>query len=252
MESETTGRGPTGRRVTGSRTTGRRERLRAETTAEIKKVALELLASGGPDAITLRAIAREMGMTANAIYGYFATRDDLVTALVHDVYTALADAVDAAWGSASGLDPAGRIQAWAHAFRGWSLANPEGFRLIYGDPVPGYLAPEGGAAPEAARRVCTGLAGLADAAWPYAAHLYADSEFDWPDFDAGLLDKVRPAFPDLPPAAVALALRIWGHLHGLVSLEVYGHLRTQTVSPEKLFREELAALLRSLALAGSR
>ncbi|MFG2294880.1 TetR/AcrR family transcriptional regulator [Streptomyces sp. NPDC048603] len=234
---------------TTGRTGGRRERLRAETTAEIKKVALDLMASGGPDAITLRAIAREMGMTANAIYGYFATRDDLVTALINDVYTALADAVDAAWGACAPVDgPAERIRAWAHAFRDWALANPEGFRLVYGDPVPGYRAPEGGAAPEAARRVCTGLAGLADAAWPQAEPLYADSDFDWPDFDPGLLDKVRPAFPGLPPAAVALALRIWGHLHGLVSLEVYGHLRTQTVSPDKLFRAELAGLLRSLGL----
>jgi AcrR family transcriptional regulator len=232
--------------VTGSR--GRRERLRAETTAEIKKVALALMASSGPDAITLRAIAREMGMTANAIYGYFPTRDDLVTTLINDVYTALADAVDTAWEATSATDPAVRIEAWANAFRAWALVNPQGFRLIYGDPVPGYLAPEGGPAPEAAHRVCTGLTALAAAAWPHARHLYSDSEFDWSDFDPGLLGKVRPAFPDLPPAAVALALRIWGHLHGLVSLEIYGHMRTQTTSPEKLFRDELAHLLRMLAL----
>ena len=229
-------------------TKGRRERLRAETTAEIKKVALELMASGGPDAITLRAIAREMGMTANAIYGYFATRDDLVTTLISNVYTSLADSVDAAWDAAPAQDPAARIQAWAHAFRNWALANPEGFRLIYGDPVPGYQPPKGGAAPEAARRVCTGITALAAAAWPHAELRYSDSDFEWPDFDPGLLDKVRPAFPDLPPAAVALALRIWSHLHGLVSLEIYGHLQTQALSPDKLFREELAQLIRSLGI----
>lgn len=232
--------------VTSSR--GRRERLRAETTAEIKHVALALMASGGPDAITLRAIAREMGMTANAIYGYFATRDDLVTTLVNDVYTALADAVDAAWEATPATDPAVRIEAWADAFRTWALVNPQGFRLIYGDPVPGYQAPEGGAAPDAARRVCAGLTALAAAAWPHAQYHYQDSAFDWSDFDPGLLGKVRPAFPDLPPTAVALALRIWGHLHGLVSLEVYGHLRTQTTSPEKLFREELAQLVETLGI----
>ncbi|MBO0656928.1 TetR/AcrR family transcriptional regulator [Streptomyces triculaminicus] len=235
--------------MAGTGTRGRRERLRAETTAEIKSVALELMASGGPGAITLRAIAREMGMTANAIYGYFATRDDLVTTLINDVYTSLANAVDAAWDAAPAKDPADRIRAWAHAFRGWALANPEGFRLIYGDPVPGYIAPEDGAAPDAAQRVCTGLTALAAAAWPHAEHLYADSDFQWSDFDAGLLGKVRPAFPDLPPAAVALALRIWGHLHGLVSLEIYGHLGTQTMSPDKLFHEELTQLVRSLGIA---
>jgi AcrR family transcriptional regulator len=229
-------------------TKGRRERLRAETTAEIKKVALELMASGGPDAITLRAIAREMGMTANAIYGYFATRDDLVTTLISNVYTSLADSVDAAWDAAPAQHPAARIQAWAHAFRNWALANPEGFRLVYGDPVPGYQPPKGGAAPEAARRVCTGITALAAAAWPPAELRYSDSDFEWPDFDPGLLDKVRPAFPDLPPAAVALALRIWSHLHGLVSLQIYGHLQTQALSPDKLFREELAQLIRSLGI----
>ncbi|MFE6195831.1 TetR/AcrR family transcriptional regulator [Streptomyces sp. NPDC057838] len=236
--------------LSGSR--GRRERLRAETTAEIKQVALSLMAEGGPDAITLRAIAREMGMTANAIYGYFPTRDDLVTTLINDVYTALADAVDTAWETTPSAEPAVRIEAWADAFRTWALVNPEGFRLIYGDPVPGYRAPEGGPAPDAARRVCTGLTALAAAAWPYARDYYQDSLFDWSDFNPGLLAKVRPAFPDLPPAAVALALRIWGHLHGLVSLEIYGHMRTQTASPEKLFQEELAQLIRTLGLPRQR
>lgn len=227
---------------------GRRERLRAETTAEIKKVALELMASGGPGAITLRAIAREMGMTANAIYGYFPTRDDLVTTLINDVYTALADTVAAAWDAAPALDPAARIRAWAHAFRNWALANPEGFRLIYGDPVPGYRPPEGGAAPDAAHRLCTGITALAAAAWPYAEPHHAAGDFTWSDFDPGLLAKVRPAFPALPPAAVALAMRIWSHLHGLVSLEIYAHLQTQTLTPEKLFREELTQLIRSLGI----
>ncbi|MFJ9445912.1 TetR/AcrR family transcriptional regulator [Kitasatospora sp. NPDC101235] len=234
--------------MAGTRSTGRRERLRTETTAEIKSTALELMGSGGPDAITLRAIAREMGMTANAIYGYFATRDDLVTALIADVYTALANALDAAWAASPQGDPAARVQAWAHAFRDWALANPEGFRLIYGDPVPGYRAPEGGAAPDAARRVCVGIAALAATAWENAEPPHEGGDFSWADFDPGLLGKVRPAFPGLPPAGVALALRIWGHLHGLVALEIYGHLRAQTPAPDKLFRSELAQLVRSLGL----
>jgi AcrR family transcriptional regulator len=232
----------------GGAVIGRRERLRVETTAEIKNVALQLMAAGGPDAITLRAIAREMGMTANAIYGYFATRDDLVTTLIGDVSTDLADALDTAWAATSAKDPAARIRAWANAFRDWSLGNPQGFRLIFGDPVPGYHGPEGGPAPDAMRRICTGLNALAAAAWPHAEHLYKDSEFEWSDFDPGLIDDARSAFPELPPAAVALALRIRGHLHGLVSLEVYGHMRTMTLTPDKLFNEELTQLLRALAL----
>jgi hypothetical protein len=98
-------------------------------------------------------------------------------------------------------------------------------------------------------RVCIGLAGLAADAWAHAGPLYEGSGFQWSDFDTGLVDKVRSEFPDLPPPAVALALRIWGHLHGLVSLEIYGHLLTQTLDPDKLYREELAQLVRSLGLA---
>ncbi len=242
--------GMAGGRATGTAgtTTGRRERLRAETTAEIKAVALALMASGGPDAITLRAIAREMGMTANAIYGYFATRDDLVTTLINDVCTALADALDTAWQTTSAQDPATRIRAWADAFRNWSLANPQGFRLIFGDPVPGYVPPEGGPAPDAVRRICLGLTAMAAAAWPHAEHLYRHSDFEWTDFDADLVNEVHSAFPALPPAALALALRIRAHLHGFVSLEVYGHMRTQTSTPDKLFNDELTHLLQSLTL----
>ena len=86
----------------------RRDRLRAQTAGEIKAIALRLMADGGPGAISLRAIAREMGMTAGAIYSYFATRDDLITTLIGDVYTALVEAAEAARDAVPGGDPGGR------------------------------------------------------------------------------------------------------------------------------------------------
>jgi AcrR family transcriptional regulator len=226
----------------------RRERRRSETTAEIKEVALRLMSEGGPGAITLRAIAREMGMTANAVYSYFPTRDDLVTALIRDVYADLADTLETARDARPATDPAGRIVAWACAFRDWALVNPEGFRLVYGDPVPGYQAPDGGAAPDAEHRICAGLTGLAAGAWPHAKASHADSDFGWSDFEPKLVSEVRQDFPGLPPAAVAIALRIWGHLHGLVSLEILGHLRTQTGKPDKLYHNEIGHLIRALGL----
>jgi AcrR family transcriptional regulator len=102
---------------------GRRERLRAETTANIKTIALLLMASGGPDAITLRAVAREMGMTANASYGYFATRDDLVTTLINNVYTSLADTVEASWEAAPGAGAPPPFTAAASATARWNRAD---------------------------------------------------------------------------------------------------------------------------------
>ncbi|WP_280210642.1 TetR/AcrR family transcriptional regulator [Nocardia cyriacigeorgica] len=231
--------------------TSRRERLRAQTAQEIKTVALRLLDEGGPDAVTLRAIAREMGMTAGAIYGYYATRDELISTLITEVYTALLDRVEAARDAIAADDPGARIIAWGEAVRDWAVARPAEFRLIYGDPVPGYQPPPGGPAAGARRRACTGLVGLAAAAWPHGADGRADTspEFAWTDFDADLVDHVRTDFPDLPPAGLALALRMWGRMHGLVALEVYGHLRPLAQDPARLFRAEMLDLVHSLGLS---
>lgn len=114
--------------------------------------------------------------------------------------------------------------------------------------MPNYRPPEGGAAPDAEHRVCAGLTGLAAGAWPHAEKHYADNGFEWSDFDPKLVGEVKTEFPNLPPAAVAIALRIWGHLHGLVSLEILGHLRSQTTHPAKLYHNEIRHLIRSLGL----
>ncbi|WP_067467488.1 TetR/AcrR family transcriptional regulator [Nocardia amamiensis] len=226
----------------------RRERLRAQTLVDIKTIAMNLLAEGGPDAISLRAIAREMGMTAGAVYGYYATRDDLISTLISDVYTALVDRLEAARDAVPAEDPAGRIVAWGEAVRDWAVERPAEFRLIYGDPVPGYQPPPGGPAAAAELRACTGLVGLAAAAWPHAAQRQTMGECAWSDFDADLTEHVRAGFPALPPDALALALRMWGRMHGLIALEVYGHLRPQSRAPAKLFRAEMLDLVRSLGL----
>lgn len=226
----------------------RRERLRAQTLEDIETIAMRLLAEGGPDAISLRAIAREMGMTAGAIYGYFATRDDLISALISNVYTALVDRLEAARDAVAVEDPAGRIMAWAEAVRVWAVRRPAEFRLIYGDPVAGYRPPPGGPAAAAESRACTGLVGLAAAAWPHAAATQAADDCAWSDFDPDLVAHVRSGFPELPPDALALALRMWGRMHGPIALEVYGHLRPQSQDPAKLFRAEMRDLVRSLGL----
>lgn len=231
----------------GEVTQTRRERLRAEAAQQIKSIALKLMAEGGPDAISLRAIAREMGMTAGAIYGYYPTRDDLITTLINDVYTSLLDAVEAAR-DATADDAAGRVVAWGEAVRAWALANPEGFRLIYGDPVPGYQPPEGGPAAEAEYRACAGLTGLVAAAWPQAERTTAANGYQWSDFSPTLVAHVRAEFPGLPPAAIALTLRVWGRMHGLIALEIYNHLTQLSHNPDKLYHTEMLDLVQSLGL----
>jgi len=226
----------------------RRERLRAEASQEIKAIALRLMTEGGPAAISLRAIAREMGMTAGALYGYYATRDDLINTLIAEVYSSLADAEEAARDTVPEADPVGRVLAVGEAFRDWAIGHPEEFQLIYGDPVPGYQAPEGGAAADAEHRACAVLTGLVAAAWPQAQSLLSDSDYEWSDFEPGFAAVIKESFPGLPPAAVALAMRVWGRMHGLVALEVYGHLRAQVRDPARLYRAELLDLATTLGL----
>jgi AcrR family transcriptional regulator len=224
----------------------RRERLRQEAAQEIKTIASRLMAEGGPAAISLRAIAREMGMTAGALYGYYATRDDLVTELIAEVYNGLAEVEEAARDAIPREDTAGRLLAVGNAFREWAIGHPEEFQLIYGDAVPGYQKPVGGAATDAERRACAVLTGLVADAWPHTK--VSDGDFDWTDFTSGFAVMIRAEFPDLPPEAVALAMRVWGRMHGLVALEVYGHLRSQVTDPAKLYRAELLDLTTTLGL----
>ncbi|MET9259678.1 TetR/AcrR family transcriptional regulator [Amycolatopsis sp. NPDC004079] len=231
-----------------ARVPSRRERLRAEASQEIKAIALRLMTEGGPSAISLRAIAREMGMTAGALYGYYATRDDLVNALIAEIYSALAGKEEAARDAVPEDDPEGRVLAVGEAFRDWAVSRPEEFQLIYGDPLPGYQAPEGGAAADAEHRACAVLTGLVADAWPHASKRLSDDGYDWADFDPGFAAVIRGEFPDLPPAAVALAMRVWGRMHGLVALEVYGHLRPQVLDPGRLYRAELLDLTKTLGI----
>jgi AcrR family transcriptional regulator len=228
----------------------RRERLRAETTREIMTIALAQMAADGPGAISLRGIAREMGMTARAIYSYFPTRDDLITALITDVSGSLAIALEHARDAVPPADPAGRLIAWGRALREWALAEPQGFRLVYGDPVPGYRPPPGGPAEQAARRICAGLNELVARACP-AAQDEAGADDGWSAFPDRYLARVRSDVPDLSPAVAALAVRVWGRMHGLVNLEVHGHLRAVFTDPAALYDAELRDLVRAVGAAGA-
>ena len=124
-----------------------RERVRAELTREITEVARRQLANDGAAGLSLRAVAREMGMASSAVYRYFASRDDLLTALIIDGYNAVSDAVEAAEAACPRADHLGRWLAVCRAVRAWALAHPHEYALLYGSPVPGYQAPQDTIAP---------------------------------------------------------------------------------------------------------
>ncbi|MET8795758.1 TetR/AcrR family transcriptional regulator [Nocardia sp. NPDC004568] len=227
----------------GAGVPSRRARLRAETTREIESIALRQMAEEGPGAISLRGIAREMGMTARAVYSYFPTRDDLITALIRGIGDSLAESLRAAVDAVPESDPAGRLVAWGGALRTWALANPEGFRLFYGHPVPGYRPPEDGPVDRTARRVCRELTRLVAAADPPLP-----PENSWAELHPDYVAKVREDLPEVAPAAAALALRVWGRMHGLVALEIDGHIHPVAQNPAALHHAEMLDLVASLGL----
>src|SRR5690348_13608846 len=119
-----------------------RARVRAELTQEIKDAARAQLATAGASELSLRAIAREMGMVSSALYRYFASRDDLLTALIVDAYDAVGEAAAEAESAVRRGDVVGRWMATTRAVREWAVAHPHEYALIFGSPVPGYSAPQ--------------------------------------------------------------------------------------------------------------
>jgi AcrR family transcriptional regulator len=228
----------------------RRDRLRAETLAEIRAIAFRQVRQEGVGSISLRGIAREIGMTPGALYSYYDTRDALVDAMIADVYTALAERMERARESRPATDPAGRVLAVAKVYRDWAIADPEEFRLVYGDAVPGYRSSDSRPAAEAEHRACAVFRDLVAESWPSASSRQPPIGWRWADLTSDFAREARAVHPELPPEAIALALRIWGRMHGLVALEVYGHLVPQVRSPAKLFRTEMLDLCQGLGLSG--
>jgi AcrR family transcriptional regulator len=226
----------------------RRERMRQATVEEIKAVAREQMAAEGTAGVTLRAIAREMGMTAPALYRYFGSRDELVTALVSDAYSALADAMEAAVEAVGPDHHAERVRAAFGAFRSWGLEHPTEFALIFGSPIPGYVAPE-----------ATRPAGLryTDLLGRLLAEALADGALDPARIDvrvppvlARQVDDFqrRRGGPVLPPPVMALGLGAWARVHGLVALEIFGHLAPAIGDGAALFEQEMETIVRQSGL----
>ncbi|MFF2518464.1 TetR/AcrR family transcriptional regulator [Streptomyces sp. NPDC058086] len=211
----------------GAEATTPRERYRAQVRAEIKERAWEQIATAGASALSLNAIAKGMGMSGPALYRYFASRDELITELVRGAYRSLADTFRAA--RTAGADPAGL----AHALRGWALADPQRYFLVYGTPVPGYHAPD-----DITAIASEIMASLLDACAELSAHGPATP------FDAHLADHRdwagdHPA----PPAVLHQALTFWTRLHGVLSLELAGHFTGMGFDPARLYDAELSDLL---------
>ncbi|MFC9327386.1 TetR/AcrR family transcriptional regulator [Kitasatospora sp. NPDC057015] len=201
-----------------------RARAREELTREIKEEARRRLAAEGAQRLSLRAVARELGMASSALYRYFPSRDELLTALIVDAYNDLANATDRALDAAAPT-PRARWRALCTAVRDWARAHPHEYALVFGTPVPGYRAPQETIEPAA--RLPLALIGVAGSAQldgaPVGGVLGAQ------------LAAVREQLaPDLAESVLARTAIAWTQLFGMISLELFGHL-AGTLDPADAF-----------------
>jgi len=197
-----------------------RARARAALTADIKATARRHLAEVGAPGLSLRAVARDLGMVSSAVYRYFESRDALLTALIVDAFDAVGAAAEEAM---EGLpnDVAVRWRALATAIRAWARANPHDYALVYGSPVPGYQAPQDTVTP-AARVSLVMLRILADGVASGQIDTTATSKT--PRAVHADLARLRDtAAVGVPDEVLSRGLSLWTGLFGAISYELFGH-----------------------------
>lgn len=228
-----------------------RERVRAELIAEITEIAKKQLATDGAAGLSLRAVAREMGMASSAIYRYFPSRDDLLTALIIDGYDALGAAVERADDAVRGERPDAFGERWlavCRSVRAWALAHPHEFALLYGSPVPGYRAPQDTVA--AALRDTRVYARIVTEAHAAGALEPLGSCPPAPAALAGDMGRIREGVRlDVPDDIAARAVTAWSGLFGTVSFELFGTFNNTIMDGAAYFDHSMALLGRLVGLA---
>lgn len=212
--------------------TGIRAKARLETTSEIKRLAREQIASKGAANLSLREIAREMGMASSALYRYFASRDQLLTDLIIESYDDIGSVVERADAKCSREDLAGRWRAVSQSLRTWAITNPSDYGLIFGTPVPGYEAPTDTIAP-ALRYTNVLLHILADVQAAGCKPLITipatkgvSREYKRARANLGI---------NLTDEMILAGLAGWAALFGAISFELFGHVDTVFTDPEAHF-----------------
>jgi AcrR family transcriptional regulator len=226
-----------------------RERARAEIMQEVLDTGRAHLARDGAQALSLRAVARDLGMVSSAVYRYVPNRDALLTMLIVDAYDSLGTSVEKAESTVPRVDHAARFLATCHAVRTWALAHPHEYALIYGSPVPGYAAPADTIGP--ASRVPVVLVTI-------LAELAAAGRAPAPvPVDAVVCASVAPIEEfvggRIPEDLMLRGLAAWSALFGAVSFELYGHLHNVVASGARArkayFDHQMHQVAASLGLA---
>jgi AcrR family transcriptional regulator len=232
--------------TTPTTATGARARARVEIQAAILAAAAERLAADGADELSLRAVARDVGMVSSAVYRYFASRDELLTALIIRAYDSLGEHVEDCVRSTAGRPAAQRWVDAAMSIRTWALDHPNDYALIYGTPIRGYAAPEDTVA--SGTRVSRALVGIVRE----ADGLDSVAPVPVPPELAESLAVLRAELDlDVDDATTLAIITAWTQLFGLLTFELFGQTRNLVADDEALFRAAAAAMAASTGLRGA-
>jgi AcrR family transcriptional regulator len=225
----------------------RREERRAQTVREIKNLAMEQISTGGPDAVSLSGIVREMSMSPAAVYRYFANRDALLADLVVDAYNELADFLVAVEQGADSADE--NVSAVLHATRQWALKHPNAYRLIFQTTIgSGQEFAAERTVPAASRSMAVIIDALAAATMHNPPGLALGSLAMSAELAVGIrVWSERTGVTRFSTDVLALAFLSWTRLHGIISLELGGHLAATGIGSAALFETEVHAIQRQAA-----
>jgi AcrR family transcriptional regulator len=232
----------------------RREQARADTVREIKRTARRVLVDQGVDGLALRAVAREMGMTAPALYRYFDSREDLVEHVVADLYDELTDVLETVRDATEPATPGAQLLNVARAFRTWAITHRPEFGLLFGSAGQGFLPEDTHDYGERPSQLAGARFGGVFAT--LVALVYFDRGFPVPaddQLDPALVRQLQEWCTKLPVAlplgVMSVFLSCWIRLYGMVCMEIFGHLKFALDDPEPLFEAELRALAELLNVA---
>ena len=203
----------------------------------IKETAWKQIAAYGAPALSLRAIARELKISAPAIYNYFPDREALVTALIIDAFTSFGDSQLAARDSVTNHDSRRKLEAIGLAYRNWAHTYPQRYQLIFGTPIPSYKAPAEKVFPASARSISALFSVVEELR--LAGKLIADRVPVVNNKYGAYYEQWRTYSGDVHPLSLFVAMNIWARVHGIVSLEIQGNLPPFGENGDALYLFEL-------------
>lgn len=225
-----------------------REKVHEAVREDIKNIARRQMDLQGTAAISLRAIARDMDMTAPALYRYFPRLDDLITALILDAFNSLADVMSQADSNQPADDYAARLLAVMGDYREWALAHPVDFQLIYGNPIPNYTAPAEKTVPAAKRGFAVVVNIIGQALRAGVLKMPAHFEALPPQISEHMAALIARDDYGVPPVALYLAVNGWSRIHGIIMLELFEHLQPVVGDTDVFYRFEVITQLKQMGL----